>query len=119
MAETRTVVIDEKAVQRAEDVIHGFNELSGHAKRGFCDLEFALACVRDNATMMDGGDQFADGEEDGNGDSQWAMFHAGCEFFRQVAQSFVDKKEPDYKAVYNEVIEQLMYSIKRRKYQNG
>lgn len=98
-----------------KDIVQWFNELSGHAERGFSNLEFALACNRDNLTMADSDGDYADDDEDGNGESQWAMFHAGCEFFSQIAKCFIDGKEPDYKAIYDEVVEQLMFSIKRYK----
>lgn len=94
-----------------QEIVNGFNKLSGHEERGFSDLEFALACIRDDMTMASTELAFADNGEDGNIASQWAMFHAGCEFFNQVANCFINNEEPDYKQIYNEVVKQLKFSI--------
>ncbi len=94
-----------------QEIVKGFNRLSGHEQRGFSDLEFALACIRENLTMASREMAFADIGQDGNNDSEISMFHAGCEFFAQVAKCFVENKEPDYKEIYEAVVAQMEYSI--------
>lgn len=104
-----------------EEIIHSLNEISGHEERGFTDLEFALACERENLTLADPDILMTSdkGEWDGNNDSHWAAFHIGAEFVRQMAKCVITKTEPDHKKIYEALVEQCKFYKQFMENKNG
>lgn len=103
-----------------EEIIHSLNIISGHSERNFTDMEFALACERDNLTLADGDDGLGgDYECGGNIDSHWAAFHIGAEFVRQIAECVIENKTPDYKKIYEALVAQCEYYKSFKEKDNG
>ncbi|WP_458451490.1 hypothetical protein [Fibrobacter sp.] len=104
-----------------KEIIHSLNVISGHAKRDFSDLEFALACDRENLTLADPDTYNMDDDKawDGNNDSHWAAFHIGAEFVRQMAQCVINKTEPDYEKIYEAIVAQCEHYKNFKENDNG